>query len=69
VGCGVGGRGVEVGVEELHIVARNEAHPQTVEQSSEQKITSGSNKLTVVKETHRALSRACAPWAAEEISL
>ena len=46
VGCGVGGRGVDAGVEELHIVARNEAHPQMVEQSGEQKVTSGSNKLT-----------------------
>jgi len=37
VDCGSGCRGAEAGgVEELHIVARHEAHPQTVEQSVEQ---------------------------------
>jgi len=38
-GCAVGwvcgSCGVDAGVEELHIVARHEAHPQTVEQSGE----------------------------------
>jgi len=35
-GCGGGRRGADAGVEELHIVSRHEAHPQTVEQSGEQ---------------------------------
>jgi len=37
MGCGGGCRGTDAGgVEELHIVGRHEAHPQTVEQSGEQ---------------------------------
>ena len=36
VGCGRGRRGADAGVEEIHIVSRHEAHPQTVEQSGEQ---------------------------------
>ena len=35
VGCGGGWHGADAGVEELYIVCRHEAHPQTVEQSSE----------------------------------
>jgi len=55
VDCGGGGGGADAGVEELHIVARHEAHPQAVEQSGEggsarwRWFISGSNTITVAK--------------------